>query len=252
MTEDIPQKYSDPGSDASDGSDAPPGRENPGARAGRLYAIDSGSPLSSVTLLWNGEASTREFKVGDSSGRLITDLNDLLAEAGGELGDLDGLVALAGPGSFTGLRVGLATLLGLHQATGIPATAATTFEALAWQARRCGQPSGQPILAAVDALRGERFTQSFDGATLASLSEPELLSAEAVAARAGTRVIGFGLESLRGSGDRPKPEADFLDAEALAPDLAAIASQPGFTFDPGTLTRPLYLRPAAVTPAKSR
>lgn len=240
MTEGIPREYSDLDESAS------------GPRARRLYAVDSASQPSSVTLLWDGELLTRTYSVGDSSGRLIPDLDELLEEVGGRLSDLDGLVVIAGPGSFTGLRVGLATLLGLHESTGVAATAVTTFRALAWQARRRLGPSERPILTAVDALRGERFVQSFDGDSLDPLSEAHLLSNADVVGRSGALVTGFGMEALFADGDRRAPDAELLPAEALAPDLAALASRPGFAFAPASLTEPLYLRPAAVTRAPGR
>ena len=226
----------------------------------RLFAIDSGSPVSSVALAWDGDLLTREFALGESSKRLLPLLDEMLAEAGGRLEQLEGLVGLRGPGSFTGLRVGLATLLGLHQSLGLRAGTATTFEALARQAqRRSGATQGR-ILATIDALRGERFMQSFDAATLQPLGEPEILSDDDYLAHFGpSSVIGFGLQPLRAlierdgsSGTRPN-DLVLCDAEPLADDLAAIAAEPGFAWDASELTRPLYLRPpaAAVPRAKS-
>ena len=105
----------------------------------RLFAIDSGSPVSSVALAWDGELLTRKFAVGESSKRLLPLLDEVLSEAGGRLEQLEGLVGLRGPGSFTGLRVGLATLLGLHQSLKLRAGTATTFEA---RARHIYGPGG--------------------------------------------------------------------------------------------------------------
>ncbi len=235
MTEDIRRKYSDPpGNDCA-------------SETTSLFAIDSGSPASSVALLWNGGLQTREFGVGESSGRLLSDLDELLALAGGSLVDLSGLVALRGPGSFTGLRVGLATILGLHQALGTPATAVTTFEALAWQARRRRGASRSPIATAVDALRGERFVQTFDGTSLEPLEEPTIRSDATVAALPEAWVIGFGLSRIRALARTPEAEARLIEAEPLATDLAARASTPPFEWDAALLTEPLYLRPPAVT-----
>ncbi|MFQ5527529.1 MAG: tRNA (adenosine(37)-N6)-threonylcarbamoyltransferase complex dimerization subunit type 1 TsaB [Thermoanaerobaculia bacterium] len=235
MTEDIRQEYSEPRSGASE-------PERP-----VFYAIDSGSPVSSVALGSGTRTRMRAFRVGDSSGRLLSDLDGLLAEAGSSIGALGGLVALRGPGSFTGLRVGLATILGLHQALQLPATAVTTFEALAWQARRRHGPSDRPIVAAVDALREECFVQVFDGRSLEPLDEPEVWSNAALAGFERTRIAGFGLDRLKEHlGDSPSvPE--LFEAEALAADLIAIASADGFAWNPETLTEPLYLRPPAVT-----
>ncbi|MCH7666486.1 MAG: tRNA (adenosine(37)-N6)-threonylcarbamoyltransferase complex dimerization subunit type 1 TsaB [Acidobacteria bacterium] len=224
----------------------------------RLFAIDSGSPVSSVALAWDGDLLTREFAVGESSKRLLPLLDEMLAEASGRLQQLQGLVGLRGPGSFTGLRVGLATLLGLHQSLKLRAGTATTFEALARQAqRRSGATQGR-IFAAIDALRGERFIQGFDAATLQPLGEPEIRSDDDIAHLGPGSVIGFGLQPLRASIERDGgsgilPDALVLcDAEPLAADLAAIAAEPGFAWDASELTRPLYLRPPAAALARVR
>ena len=69
---------------------------------------------------------------------------------------------IAKPGSFTGLRVGLATVLGLHQALGLPATALPTLEVLGC----LGPGDGSTVVAVVDALRGEWFAQRFESAAV--------------------------------------------------------------------------------------
>ncbi len=217
----------------------------------RLFAIDSGSPVSSVALAWDGELLTREFAVGESSKLLLPLLDEMLSEAGGRLEQLEGLVGLRGPGSFTGLRVGLATLLGLHQSLGLRAGTATTFEALARQAQRRSAATQGRVFAAIDALRGERFIQGFDTATLQPLGEPEIRSDDEIAHLGPSYVIGFGLQPLRAlverdSGSGTRADALVLwNAEPLAADLATIAAEPGFAWDPSGLTQPLYLRPPA-------
>ena len=103
-----------------------------GRRRGPLLAVDAGSPRVSVAVGDAGEvlaeaAETRER----SSATLLAMVDGVLAEAGLRAAELAGLVALRGPGSFTGLRVGLATVLGLHQALGLPAVAVPTLGVLA-------------------------------------------------------------------------------------------------------------------------
>ncbi len=246
MTEDIREKYSD-----TAGSRSKRGKP-------RMFAIDTGSPVSSLVLAWDGAVITRELSVGDSSTRLLPELDLMLAQAGARLERLGGLVGLRGPGSFTGLRVGLAVLLGLHQALRIRAAAPTTFEALARQAQRRARTTRTPIYAAVDALRQERFVQRFDGNTLEPLGEPEIRSEQEIARLEGGLVIGFDLTALRtlvedsrdGRGARGEPPA-ILEAEPLAPDLLAIATGPDFIWDESELTRPLYLRPPAAAATSS-
>ncbi|HEV8631386.1 MAG TPA: tRNA (adenosine(37)-N6)-threonylcarbamoyltransferase complex dimerization subunit type 1 TsaB, partial [Thermoanaerobaculia bacterium] len=90
----------------------------------------------------------------ESSSQLIDWIDAALREAALELRDLAGAVALRGPGSFTGLRVGLATLLGFHQALGLRATGLPTLQVLAAAA-----PAGRRVLALVPAGPGEWFAQ---------------------------------------------------------------------------------------------
>jgi tRNA threonylcarbamoyladenosine biosynthesis protein TsaB len=82
----------------------------------------------------------------------------LLADAGWCKSDPDAFVATRGPGSFTGIRVGLGTLRGLGLATGRPCFGVTTFEALA---EACG-PAGCERVALIDAGRGELYGMRFD------------------------------------------------------------------------------------------
>ena len=108
-------------------------------------------------------------KVLRSSADILRLIDETLEQADTRLHRVGGLVALAGPGSFTGLRVGLATVLGLHQALGIPATTLSNLEVLAFS----GGGDRELRLGAVDALRGEWFVQPFEGrASFRPAAEP--------------------------------------------------------------------------------
>lgn len=200
-------------------------------------------------------------------------IDEALAETGIGLGDLAGLVVLAGPGSFTGLRVGMATALGLHQAAGLPATAVPTFEALAAWARDEGL-ADRMLFAAVDVLRGEWALQAFSPAAADAAprpaGEPERIAAAELlrrAADAGGRIAGFGVGALGAAGEpgtraRPgagseppaieapaarAPAAELCEPDALAPAAARELSLRPPPWDPSRLTEPLYFRPPAVT-----
>ena len=154
-------------------------------------------------------------------------------------------MALRGPGSFTGLRVGLATALGLHQALGVRATAISTLHVLA----RSERPSDSArVVAVVDALRGEWFAQVFERRPeLVEEGPPRILGAGGGArARRLETVIGFGASRLTADLDGSRLRA------VEPPPLAAIAARLAVvwpTWDPGLLTQPLYLRPPPTTPA---
>jgi tRNA threonylcarbamoyladenosine biosynthesis protein TsaB len=74
------------------------------------------------------------------------------------LSDLDGLALSIGPGSFTGLRVGLATLLGFRSVTGLPVAAVPTLQALAYNAKK----STIPICPILKCRQGEVYWAQYE------------------------------------------------------------------------------------------
>jgi len=121
---------------------------------GLLLAIDTCGPAGSVAL---GRLAGRDLEIlgqteleGRSySATLVAAVGDLLVNAGIALRDLGGIVAVSGPGSFTGVRVGLSTVKGLAEPAQIPVVAISRLLVLS---RKSGVPS-----CAIDAHRGEVF-----------------------------------------------------------------------------------------------
>lgn len=103
----------------------------------KVLAIDTATSWQSVAILddqWI--VARRDQDAGKSHSKLLLPTIDrLFSESGLSLKDLDGLVVSIGPGSFTGLRVGLATLLGFRTITGLPLAIVPTLEGLAWNLR---------------------------------------------------------------------------------------------------------------------
>ena len=89
--------------------------------------------------------------------RLPLDLMVACERAGVRVTDLDALAVAAGPGSFTGLRIGIATVKGLAMARGIRIVPVSTLEAIAASAAAASR-----VAAWMDALRGEVYAQVFD------------------------------------------------------------------------------------------
>ncbi len=106
--------------------------------------------------------------------RLPVMVQELLAGAALEIHDLDRFSATSGPGTFTGIRIGLAFVRGLSLAAGRPALGIPTLEAIA---RGVSNPAGRPVAVAVDARRGEVYFQ-----LLAGTYEPQLCTISAAAA----------------------------------------------------------------------
>ncbi len=194
-----------------------------------------------------GGATLRELAQAESSRELLPAIDAVLAAAGLTVSELGGLVAAAGPGSFTGLRVGLACGLGLAQALDLPAATVPTLQALALAAGEA--ETSRPVLAVVDALRGEFFAQAFaPGPVPVALGEPVRLPAAELPAfcpDAGV-VVGFGAAALVTA--VPWPTGTLAhEPGPLAPLLGKIALAGGVAWDLAALTRPLYLRPPALS-----
>jgi tRNA threonylcarbamoyl adenosine modification protein YeaZ len=223
-----------------------------------LLAIDAASPRVSVAVGSGGGGmlAERAVEIERSSVKLIDLVAEVLAEAGARPADLGGVVALRGPGSFTGLRVGLATALGFHQALGVRATAISTLQALAAQAGGEGT-----VVAAVDALRGEWSVQAFiTGIADMARDIPrprggmELLRGEEIPRlfpeSAGT-IAGFGVSRLAALPGWPA-WIRLLEGGPLAGTAVRLAAALDLDWDPGLLVHPLYSRPPAATPARPR
>ena len=184
-----------------------------------------------------------------SSGRLLSLIDQVLHAAGIRPRDLDALVGLRGPGSFTGLRVGLATLQGMQQSLQIPAATLSTFEVLA----SLVAPDGTIIVACVDALRGQWLVQGFlSGTPPTPIDEARQCSAEEILAAPASQIIGFGSSRL----DREIAERGnvvVVEPGPLAGQALRLLSTGLADWHADSLTKPLYLRPPAVgTPSRPR
>lgn len=204
-----------------------------------VLAFDTGSPTLSVTLTTSeGEFDHREPQ-SRSSAQLPTIVEQLLDQADRTWADLDAVIAARGPGSFTGLRVGLAFALGLHQALGIRATAIPTLELLARSSRIDGK-----VTAAINAWRDSWFAQTFSAAPRVPLGEPRRVSVEELAAGSDLVVTSTPAPEL--------PRAE-VPSRSIASTAAALAAQTGVEWNAATLTEPLYLAAApAVRPDSPR
>ena len=168
---------------------------------------------------------------------LLPMIEEALERAGLEYGDLDLIAAAVGPGSFTGLRTGLAAARGLALALGRPTVGITSFESLAY--RLTGR--GRPILVALETKRADVYVQAFDAAGIA-MTAPQVLMPDAIAAVAPKNALVAGDAAYRIEGAGELVEIAAADAVAVA-TLAAARYSRTMTSE---LLRPLYLAPPAV------
>ena len=125
----------------------------------RSLGIDSDTWTASVGVIDDqGVLAERSLAASDSqAGSLLPIVDETLTAAGLSLGELDVVAVAIGPGSFTGLRIGLSVAKGLAIGTGTPVVGVPTLEALAWVA---GPRSGR-IYPVMDARKGELYAAAY-------------------------------------------------------------------------------------------
>jgi tRNA threonylcarbamoyladenosine biosynthesis protein TsaB len=176
----------------------------------RILAIDTSSAISAVSLV-DRDRVLAEDHVGSENRHaenLLPRIQAQLAAAGWTLAALDLIAVGLGPGSFTGLRVGLATAKGLALATGVPLRGVSSLAVLA----RAVLERSELALIAIDAGRGELFGGAYRGGAADPLEivlAEHLALPEAFASQAAAR--GLGSASICGSGAR-RYQAAFVAA----------------------------------------
>ncbi|HEV7416603.1 MAG TPA: tRNA (adenosine(37)-N6)-threonylcarbamoyltransferase complex dimerization subunit type 1 TsaB [Tianweitania sediminis] len=212
-----------------------------------LLAIDTSANLCAVCV-WEGNAAlasiTEDIGTGHAE-HLMGMIDEVLAQAEATYGDLSRIGVVIGPGSFTGVRVGVSSARGLALALSIPAVGVTTLEALAAEARAAG--AAHPTLGVIDARRDQFYSALYDEHG-SELLQPAVLDIENTISRlpAGDLVLtGSGssvfADRLGHSGLGTGATA-FIDTYArLAAAKAVIAEKP----------KPLYLRGADAKPQAS-
>lgn len=217
---------------------------------GPILSLDLASALGSAAVWADGAivgAATRSVNpaAGASHASLWRALlTESLAAAGLKRSALALLAVTVGPGSFTGIRVGVAAMRGLGVGLGLPVWGETAF-AVAAEAVDAG---GRPLLVAVDSGRGALFVQRFDASGAldgAPVDGPFDQSAAPWAGRAGWVATGDAAARAQlavGGFECLDPLID--PAEALALRVARLRAAGAAIGAP----LPLYIRPPDATP----
>ncbi len=174
----------------------------------------------------------------------------VMSDAGVEFADLDRIAVTVGPGSFTGLRVGVAAARGIALAAGKPAVGLTTLSAIA--APFFDSDESKALLAVIDARHSQVYMQLF-GPGGRSLIAPRLVhvrDAIRAAMASPTRIVGNAarlVESAWPADERRPP----LVSPVRAPDIGWIARLGAATADASTALKPLYLREPDARPQEA-
>ena len=212
----------------------------------KILAFDTSTEYCTAALLIDGALQVREVHAGQTHSQLLLPMcQDLLAEAGFALNQLDGIAFGAGPGSFTGLRIACAVAQGLALGADVPVYGVSSLLALA-------EASAAPrVIACLDARMGEVYHAVYERVAGGwhEVSAPLLSAPEQVPLVSGSGWCG--------SGSGFKVYAAIMQARyeaalsQLCPDLyphareIAVLAAPRFAAGEGLvaeLAAPLYVR----------
>ena len=215
----------------------------------RLLAIDTALDACSVGVV-NGEVTvTRSEIVGRGHAEILMGMvQAAMAEAELAFADLDRVAVVVGPGSFTGLRVGIAAARGFALVTGKPAVGIGTLAVHAEEAR--ATVGAKPVLAVNAAGRGDMYGAIFaaDGSAVV----PAMIgSAEIFAAHVTADMVLAGSGSDLVLAALPMDHAPRVIHRRAAPDIAALCRLALRAPITGAAPRPLYLRPPDAKPQSS-
>lgn len=213
-----------------------------------LLAIDTSGDVCGLALAEAGclRASANRAMTRGHAEALLPMLAGLLDDEGLSPADIDRIAVTVGPGSFTGLRVGIAAARGLALALGIPAEGFGTLEAIALAARDV--QGAQPVLACLAGRGDEIVVQAFSDSGEA-VSGPERLSAGDAARRfAGWQglLAGSGAMALRAVDPSFPEPCEVAGRIAAALAIHASARPPEAARMP---PRPFYNRPPDARPS---
>ena len=166
----------------------------------RILSIETSTSICSVAIHEQGELlALAEIKEpGAHAEKLLLLVDELFEKAGLSFGDLDAVAVSQGPGSYTGLRIGVSTAKGIAYALEIPLIGINTLQAMA--ASQSVAP-GDYVVAVLDARRKEVYTQTF-GDSLQELSPIEAVVLEegvfaSILEKGRVYFVGDGVEKVK-------------------------------------------------------
>jgi tRNA threonylcarbamoyladenosine biosynthesis protein TsaB len=214
----------------------------------KVLAVDTTTERESVALVAGGVVlgEVRLRTSGSHSEHLLPAVEFLLRSLGLSAGDVEGYAVTSGPGSFTGLRVGLSTVQGLALAAGRPCLGVSSLDVLAARIRG----TAPTLVAWVDAYRGEVFGGLYDTAG-GSLGPPRVAPPgdALLDVPRGSAFIGDGATRYRDEIARACPGAVFPERSLFLAGALGLLAEPRLAAGggvPPASIRPLYLREADI------
>jgi len=221
----------------------------------RVLAIDTALEACSAAVLDTVRAEivaaeSRVMARGHAEA-LIPMIGRVMAASRIEFNDLDRIAVTVGPGSFTGLRVGIAAARGIALAADKPAIGLTTLSGYA--APHIAADDTRSVAAVIDARHEHVYLQVFGpgGRTVVPPRLAPLREAVLAALTGSARIVGSAADLIAASWPRTQPPPALVDQRG-APDIDWIARLGAAAGDPHGPPKPLYLRPPDAQPQHAR
>lgn len=231
-----------------------------------ILSIETGTDICSVALANDGELmALRESDEGrDHAKKVALFVDELLRETGVQPSDIDAIAVGKGPGSYTGLRIGVSFAKGLCYALNIPLIAVGSLNALTEVAREDYDAgildieeeewSNATLCPMVDARRMEVYTQLFDNSgnalseVVAEVVTPESFSQQ----RQASKFVMFGNGAAKCS--ELLPDATLVSVSPSARGIVRLAEElfNAGTFEDIAYFEPFYLKEFLVIPSKKK
>ena len=212
----------------------------------KILSIDTANGACSVALSNDGEvlATKTDNEPSKQAERLFSIINEVLHACDCKYSDINAIAANIGPGSFTGVRIGLSAARGIALAANIPIIGISGLEALAEHAKQ--EHNCKDLLVVLDARRNQLFTQFFSENQVgeaALLEYDDILSA--LPNKNPVKIIGSGAthteQTLQNNGVTYEIISNYVNSDATIISLCAFNKyrKGNYNNNPS----PLYIRP---------
>ena len=215
----------------------------------KLLCLSTAEQGCSLAITENDNLICEEFWINKMthSRRVLKMIEHMLEKrACMKLDDIDGFIASKGPGSFTGLRIGISVIKGMACALGKPEAGASSLDGIAFRVKY----SSIPVCVMMDARREEVYCAlyQFDQGRLVSKTREMVADPEKVIkmTKGAALFVGSGSKVYRNiieqKADKPVIADNFQDHVSAAAMVQSLYLKDGFLYDPENILKPSYIR----------